>query len=84
VQTNDDAILPKGTAILSDVGMNGSINWVIWADYESVKKRFITGISKWLISQNLDSNYVVSWVVFDIDETGKCSSVEKIRINSKL
>jgi calcineurin-like phosphoesterase len=26
VQTNDDAILPKGTAILSDVGMNGSIN----------------------------------------------------------
>lgn len=84
VQTNDDAILPKGTGILSDVGMNGSINGVIGADYGSVKKRFITGISKWLISQNLDPNYVVSGVVFEIDESGKCNWVEKIRINSKL
>lgn len=84
VQTNDDCILPKGTGILSDVGMNGAIHWVIGADYDSVRKRFVTGISKWLISQNLDPNYVVSWVVFDIDENGKCRSVEKIRINSKL
>jgi len=84
VQTNDDSILPKWTAILSDVGMNGAMNWVIGADYDSVKKRFITGISKWLISQNLDTNYVVSWVVFDIDESWKCRSIEKIRINSKL
>lgn len=81
VQTNDDMVLEKGTGMISDVWMNGPLYGVIGADYDSVRKRFLTWISKWLIEQSLDKNYVVSWVVFDVADDWLCRGVEKIRIN---
>ena len=84
VQTNDEKILPNGTAIISDVGMNGALYWVIGADFNSVRKRFLTGVSKWLIAQSLDSQYVVSGIVFEIWNDGKAEKVEKIRIEGTL
>ncbi len=84
VQTNDEKILTDGTAIISDVWMNGSLYSVIGADYNSVRKRFLTGVSKWLIAQSLDNQYVVSWVVFEIGEDGKAKNIEKIRIEGTL
>ncbi len=79
VQTNDEKILPWGTGLISDVWMNGALFGVIGAEYESVRKRFITGINKWLISQSLEKEYVISAVSFEIWDDGKCVSVEKIR-----
>lgn len=38
VQTNDERVLPKGTAFISDVGMTGPINCAIGAEYEQVYK----------------------------------------------
>jgi len=84
IQTNDELILPNGTWILSDVWMNWSLYSVIWADYHSVEKRFLSWISKWKISQCLDKNYVVNWVLVDIWENMKCENIEKIRIRGKL
>ena len=84
VQTNDEIILPKWTWLLSDVWMNWPLYSVIWADFESVKKRFLTWIWKWKITQSLDNNYVVSWALVEIWDDMKCENIEKIRIRGKL
>jgi len=83
IQTNDDIILPSWTWILSDVGMSWPFPSVIWADFESLKKRFLTWVPKWKIEQSLNPNYVVNWVFVEIEEN-KCIKIEKIRINSSL
>jgi 2',3'-cyclic-nucleotide 2'-phosphodiesterase len=46
IQTNDAHILPKGTAIITDIGMNGPLYSVIGAEFASVERRFLTGIQK--------------------------------------
>lgn len=84
IQTNDELILPRGTGIISDVWMNGPLYSVIWADFNSVKKRFLTGINKGKIEQQLDENYVVNWICVEVWEDRKTVSVEKIRIRGKL
>lgn len=83
VQTNDEQILAGGTGLLSDVGMNWPKNSVIWATFESVRNRFLSGINKGKIEQSLDKNYQVCAVLVDI-ENNSCKKIEKIRINHKL
>jgi len=84
IQTNDELILEWWTWIISDVWMNWPLYSVIWASFESVKKRFLTWIWKWKIEQCLDKNYVVSWVYVEVWDKMKCEKIEKIRIRWKL
>lgn len=71
VQTNDAHILPKGTAVLCDVGMNGPENSVIGADFASVEKRFLWGIQRGKIEQALTWPYRVSALFIEVDEKSK-------------
>jgi len=84
IQTNDELILPNGTWIISDVWMNWPLYSVIWADYKSVEKRFLTWVWKWKIEQCLDKNYVVNWVCVEIWDDMKCINIEKIRVRGKI
>jgi hypothetical protein len=85
VQTNDELILPNWTWLLTDVWMSWPLYSVIWADFENIKSRFLSWVLKWKIDQCLDTNYVVSACVVDIDdETRKCLNIEKVRIRWKL
>ena len=84
VQTNDELILDGGTWILSDVWMSWSLYSIIWADFDSVKKRFLTGINKWKIVQSLWNDYLINGVFIEIWEDKKCLSIEKIKIIWKL
>ena len=84
VQTNDDIILPKGTGLLWDVWMNGPLNSVIGAEFGSVKRMFLTGIFKWKIEQSLDPHYLINAVLFELDDAGKCISIEKIKATGVL
>jgi metallophosphoesterase (TIGR00282 family) len=84
IQTNDELILPGGTWLISDVWMNGPLYSVIWADFNSVRKRFLTGINKGKIEQQLDENYVVNGICVEIWDDRKVISLEKIRIRGKL
>ena len=59
--------------------MNGPLGGVIWAEFESVKKMFVTGIFKGKIEQNLDPEYLINAVLFELDDDGKCISIEKIK-----
>lgn len=85
VQTNDELILPNWTWLLTDVWMSWPLYSVIWADFENIKSRFLSWVLKWKIDQCLDTNYVVSACVVDIDDkTRKCLNIEKVRIRWKL
>lgn len=81
IQTNDDDIFEGGTGFLSDVGMCGPKNSVIWADVECLRGRFFTGLGKGKISQSLDSRYLVHGVFFETDDQKKnVLHIEKIKI----
>jgi metallophosphoesterase (TIGR00282 family) len=85
IQTNDELILPKWTWLIWDIGMTWPLYSIIWADFDVVKKRFLTWINKWKIEQCLDPNYVVNAIIVETDDlTKKCLNIEKIRIRGKL
>lgn len=83
VQTNDDLILRKWTWFITDVWMNGPLYSIIWADFESVRPRFLEGIVRSKLEQSLDENYLVSWVYVEIGDDKKCKKIEKIKIKWK-
>ncbi len=80
IQTNDEIIFDWWTWYINDIWMNWPLKSVIWADYLSVRSRFLTGIQKWKIEQSLDENYIVSWVFVEIWDDKKCKIIEKIKI----
>ena len=81
IQTNDEFILENWTWFICDVWMSGAEYSVIWADFWSVKKRFLSWIQQWKIEQSLDKRYLVNALFAEIDEeTWKCKKVEKIKI----
>ncbi len=84
IQTNDEIIYEEGTWFISDVWMVWALNSVIWAEFGSLKKRFLTGITKWKIEQKLWSSYLLNAVVVSINELRKCEAIEKIRIEGKI
>lgn len=85
IQTNDAHILNAWTGILCDVGMNGPFESVIWADFSSVKKRFLTWIQRGKIEQKLSWKYVINALLIDVDETTKlCSNIENISFTNTL
>ena len=68
IQTNDAHILPKWTAVICDIGMNGPLNWVIGAAYASVEKRFLWGIQRWKIEQQLVWPACINAFFLEIDD----------------
>jgi metallophosphoesterase (TIGR00282 family) len=45
VQTSDERILPKKTAVISDLGMTGAVDGILGVDRETIIGRFINGYS---------------------------------------
>jgi 2',3'-cyclic-nucleotide 2'-phosphodiesterase len=78
VQSNDDRVLPQGTAYLTDVGMVGPRDGILGMEREGVMYRFLT---------QLPSRFVVDegkWhfhaVLMDLDnQSGLAKSIMKIR-----
>lgn len=79
VQTNDDQILPGGTAFLSDAGMTGAIHSILGVKPEIVIEKFVTGMPR--RHEIAEGASQLCGVFLDIDdETGKARAIEKIRI----
>lgn len=79
IQTNDAHILSGGTGIMADVGMNGPFESVIWAEFSSVKKRFLTWIQRGKIEQKTNWKYIINALLVEIDESTKlCKNIENI------
>ena len=78
VQTSDEAILPKGSAYITDLGMTGPKDSVIGRDVEPVVQRFITGMPQKFDVSKKDP--ALKGVIVDVDmATGKARSIERIR-----
>lgn len=85
IQTNDDDISDLWTGLISDVWMIWPKRSIIGSSYWSLKKRFLTWINKWKIEQSLDHNFIMNWVLVEIDEkTGKCIEIQKINKKWKI
>ncbi|MBB6672836.1 TIGR00282 family metallophosphoesterase [Cohnella nanjingensis] len=80
VQTNDDRILPEGTAYVTDAGMTGPRDGVLGMERENVIRKFITGMPTRF--QVAETKWHLNGVFVDIDEaTGRANRVQTIRVD---
>jgi metallophosphoesterase (TIGR00282 family) len=78
VATADARILPKGTALVNDVGMVGPLNSIIGMEVEPILKRFLTQLPT-QFSPVEKGPAIFNSVLLDIDETtGRALSIERI------
>jgi metallophosphoesterase (TIGR00282 family) len=78
VQTADDAILPKGTAYLTDLGMTGPKDSVLGRDVAAVLKKFLTGMPQQFEIAVNDVRFEGLLVTVD-EKTGLASKVKRIQ-----
>lgn len=79
VQTNDAHIFDSGTAMMTDIGMNWPFESVIWADFQSVRNRFLTGLQRWKIEQKLSGKYIINALLVEINiQTWMSETIENI------
>ncbi len=78
VQTADEALLPKGTAYLTDLGMTGPKDSVLGRDLESVLHKFVTGMpSPFKVA---DGDVRLEGVLVNVDEkTGKATKLRRVQ-----
>lgn len=79
VPTADCRILPKGTGYVTDLGMCGADNGILGIAEEAVMKRYLTGISSRF--SPADGSMFADGVLFTVEETGRCLSVERLRFS---
>ena len=80
VQTNDDVIMPKGTAYITDVGMVGSKYSVLGTKKDIAINRYLTGVPERFVPE--ENDIALNAVAVTIDKKTKLSkNIEKIRIN---
>ncbi|MDR3322032.1 MAG: TIGR00282 family metallophosphoesterase [Synergistaceae bacterium] len=81
VQTADNAVLPGGTAFITDAGMTGCHSGVIGMSYDSVLPKFLTGVPcKFEVEESVPR---VQGVVIDIDdETGRALDIRRIDLGA--
>ena len=77
VQTADEAILDKGTAYITDIGMTGPINSVIGMDVEASIKRFVTSMpERYKVA---DGKCMLNGCIFEVDdETCRVIKINRI------
>ena len=80
IQTADAHVMKKGTWIIADVGMVGPYDSIIGAEPESVMPRFLSGIQRGKISQQLKGESVISALFAEFDtQSNTCQHIEAIR-----
>ncbi len=81
VQTADEQILPGGTGYITDLGMTGAYNSVLGMDKHIILDRFVNGMpGKFELAAGKGQ---FCGCIFDIDENGKCTDIERVYIREK-
>lgn len=79
VQTSDEAVLPKGTAYITDLGMTGAKDSAIGRDLESVTSMFLTGMPERFKMAQQD--VALEGVIVDVDaKNGRARKIKRLRI----
>ena len=76
VQTADEKILPGGTGFICDLGMTGPYSSVIGCSPETSLKSFLGSVPERFAEA--EGIAMINGACFDIDDNGKCISVERI------
>ena len=79
VQSNDDVILPGGTAYLTDAGMVGSSEGILGMEKDAIIYKFTTQLpSRFVVDEG---KWQLHGLFAELDEaTGKATRLEKIRL----
>lgn len=81
VQTADEQILDKGTGYITDLGMTGAFDSILGMDKQIILDRFVNGMQhKFELAQGKGQ---FNGCIFDIDENGKCTNIERLNIREK-
>ena len=78
VQTSDEALLPKGTAYLTDLGMTGAKDSVLGRALDPVLKKFLTGLpTKFEVATDA---VALEGVLLTVDpKNGRAAKIKRIR-----
>lgn len=80
VQTADERIFPKGMAYLTDAGMTGPHDSVLWTRPQDAIARFLTGLPHRF--QMAEGDVKMCAVLLDVDEnTGKATAIQRFRLD---
>jgi 2',3'-cyclic-nucleotide 2'-phosphodiesterase len=80
VQTSDAAVLPKGTAFITDAGMTGPHDSVIGVEADLAIRRMRTGLP--VRFETAQGGVRIEGALIECDaETGKASSIEAVRVS---
>jgi hypothetical protein len=78
VQTSDEAILPKGAAYITDLGMTGPKDSVLGRDVESVLRKFLTGMPSPF--QVASKDVCLEGMLITVDEKiGNATRIKRVR-----
>ncbi|MDR3276030.1 MAG: YmdB family metallophosphoesterase [Treponema sp.] len=77
VQTADEAILPGGTAVISDAGRTGAINSVGGSDAASRIQEYLSGIPDW--TREAWGPCALQGALIELDQNGRALSIHRIR-----
>jgi metallophosphoesterase (TIGR00282 family) len=78
VQTADEAVLPGGTAVISDAGRTGSAESVGGVEIEGRIKEYLSGIPDW--TREAVDRPEFQGVLLDLDKSGRALSIRRIRL----
>ena len=78
VMTSDEAIMPRGTGVISDVGRCGSQNSVGGLHPKVEIGKFLTQVPE--RSQDAWDNLALQGAVLEFDENGKTKEIERIQL----
>jgi len=81
VQTSDERILAKGTAVISDAGRSGSTESVGGFFIESSIKEYISGIPDW--TNDAWEKPELQGLLLELGDGGKALSIKRIRMEAK-
>ncbi|MDR2793979.1 MAG: YmdB family metallophosphoesterase [Treponema sp.] len=81
VQTADEIVLPKGTAVITDAGRTGSTDSVGGTDPQASIQEYLAGIPRW--TKEAWAKPELQGVLLDVERNGEAVSIERVHLPIK-
>ncbi|MGM0598596.1 MAG: TIGR00282 family metallophosphoesterase [Candidatus Rifleibacteriota bacterium] len=78
VQTSDERVLPRGTAVITDLGMTGALNSILGVDTNTIVGRFVNGYSDKFVCGSGQKK--IEGIFLKIESDNKVEHIERFRL----